>query len=906
MATNAIKSNTIRWENNRGANERDDPSTLPLESTRQSINVMLENVGLGTRRRGIGLGMLFANSTGAGNPLDPRSIGFARLFISNGVFTGTTVGLDRSTPPLGLLSVNPVGGVGFTFTVPDAVTSDARFTDWLEYNGKLYFTYQSTQNRLHEMCVFTSIRSGLPAPAAPTTANTGAGAYAATLRYYRIQYYDDGANGAVVTRRIVLSNLGTATSFTPSGAGTGVNVTRPALPAGENISHWIVFGSADGANYYNLSGNIVAATTVFFDNATPATYFSGRTAAPLEGTYTPWPSVKYLAKGNQRLLGFGVWDQNGTSQGLSVISGRVYFSPTANTTDTHDDERISNTLTTKGWIDVGERNQGRIDRGILDPIDDMNLVFQDVGVWGLVPTGNDQAPFRRIRLDPRRGSCGQKSHFIGEDESGNPCAYFLDPVRGPYRYGARGFEWLGYDISQYCGGGALINQADYVHGVWDPIYLCCRWWVNIDSNDEPQTQVVFFPRLSHVVRRGEVRGGWVVHDGLAGQFVCSCIGVSDNWGSEDNSNILVGGLARGVSPTTIACIDNSLNNVDNPSIDALDGTVFAGVIESKAFAAPVPQIVTQIGQAYLQAKASSGAQITQGILRNFGLGGVVTPQGVSTVDLASTAAEAHVLRKFASIEGLVDQFAFAVRLEDVTMVSTLHEYGTAGTFQLIADEGGQMIVDVIGGGGGPVSSSQPYSEGGSGGGGYARFGPTLVAVGDVIDIVVGAGGGSGANGGVSSITVNGSLLARATGGGTPVVGFLGGAAGQGTNGTVLYNGGAGGDGVNLGARGGGGGGGAAGPFNPGLSGGAGGVGAGAGGAANGGYPGTPAGAGGAGGASGVVGSSGIAAGGGAGGSGSGAVISPATGAAGYARVRIFPATWTIDRWLSSFENGSEV
>jgi hypothetical protein len=911
MATNAIKSNIVKWAYNAGRNTRDDPSTIPDAQCREALNMVLENVGLGSRRLGIGLGLVLQNITGAATNIG--SLGFGRIYISTGVFLAFTSGLDRSTPPRLIVGVNPLGGVGYTVAATDAISSDARFSDWMEFNGKLYFTSLSTVNRLHEWAGGANVvRTSLPAPAAATMANTGAGAYAATLRYYRIQWHDDGVNAAAATRRIVYSNLGTAGSFTPSGAGTGVNVTRPALPAGEYISHWVVFGSSDGVNFYNLSGLIVAATTVFFDNATPATYFSGRTAAPLEGTFTPWPSVKYLAQGAARMLGFGVWQPNTTSEGLSVISGRVYLSPVQNTTDTHDDERISNTLQTKGWVDVGQRNQGRIDRGILDPIDDVNLVFQDVGVWGLVPTGNDQAPFRRVRLDPRKGSCGQRSNFIGEDESGNPCAYFLDPVRGPYRYGRRGFEWLGYDVLDYCGNGTLVNQADYVHGLWDPVYLCCRWWVNIDSNDEPTTQVVFFPRQSRVQNRGDVRGGWVIHDGLAGQVVCANAGISDGWGTDGNANILIGGLSTGIAPAAIVTISDSsalANGTDNPTLDPLQGTLYEGSLESKAFAAPVAQLVTQIGQCYLQARTAAGVQIQQGILRNFMTAIMAFAEGVSTVDLSTSNAELRVLRKFASLAGLVNQYAFAVLLKEVTRTATLNLYNTAGTFQLIADEEGVAIVDVVGGGGGTHSAGVAYSTAGAGGGGYARFGPTWVRAGDVIDIVVGAGGAVDTAGGESSVTISSTLVARATGGGAPTAaGLTAGVGGQGTNGTVTYVGGAGGNGVNAGGRGGGGGGGAAGFAGigqPGITDGA--AAAGPGGQPNGGIGvTTPSGAGGNGGASGLVGNNGIAAGGGGGGAGSGAAAGGKVGGAGYVRVRIFPSVFTLDRWLSSFENGSEV
>jgi hypothetical protein len=901
MASTPIRSNVVKWERNRGRNATDDPSTLPDDITRETINVMLESVGLGSRRPGVGFGIELLNITGAADHIG--SLGFARLYVSPGVFTGFTSGTDRSATPRLIINVNGLGGTGYTIAAADAILSDARFVDWHEFNGKLFFTCQTAVNRLHAMEVFTPIRVGLPAAAAPTMANTGAGAYAATIRYYRIQWHD-------ATTRTVNGNLGTSASFTPSGAGTGVNVTRPAVPAGEDISHWRVWGSSDNINFYDLSGLIVIATTVFFDNVVPSTYFSGRTAAPPEGTNTPWPSVKYLATGAQRMLGFGAWDPNTTLEGMPVIPGRVYFSPVMNTTDADDEERVSNTTVLKGWIDVGQKRQGRIDRGILDPIDDVNLVFQDLGVWGLVPTGNDAAPFRRVRLDPRKGSCGQRSQFIGEDEAGNPCAYFLEPVVGPYRYGSRGFEWLGYEVQEYFGRGTLINQADFVHGIWDPINKCCRWWVACDENDEPTVQGVFFPRHGRSTGRGEVRGGWVIHDGLAGQWVCACVGIADNWGADDNSNIVIGGLADGIAPTTIACLDNSANTYDNPSPDPLAGTAFVGYLESKALSASVPQVITQMGQSYVQGRSpGNGALIAMGVLRDFAIGVL---NGQSNVSLSSTSPVSRVLRKFASLEGLTNMNAFQAVLQEAARVSTLHVLNTPGTHNLVIEEEGLLIADCIGGGGGARSATQLYSQAGGGGGGYAAFGPTWVTVGQTIVAVVGAAGAANTDGGESSLTLGGSLLIRATGGGSGIrtggvaPGLQGGAGGQGVTGAVLYNGGDGGNGANNINSGGGGGGGAAGFSGAGVVGVNGATPApGAGGAGNGGLPGGVSGAGGNGGANNVVGSAGSNYGGGAGGNGSSAAASGSSGGVGVVRYRIFPGSWTLDRWLSSFETGAE-
>lgn len=101
-------------------------------------------------------------------------------------------------------------------------------------------------------------------PAAPTGANTGAGAYAATLRYYRVQWYD----GATLQVRGPVS---AALSFTPSGAGTGVVVTRPTAPTDHAATEWYLWGSTDDLTYRLLATTAIGTTTVT-DSTAPGAY----------------------------------------------------------------------------------------------------------------------------------------------------------------------------------------------------------------------------------------------------------------------------------------------------------------------------------------------------------------------------------------------------------------------------------------------------------------------------------------------------------------------------------------------------------------------------------------------------------------------------------------------------------
>src|SRR6185295_11063983 len=195
------------------------------------------------------------------------------------------------------------------------------------------------------------------------------------------------------------SNAGASVSFTPSGSGTAARVTRPTLP-GEVETHWRVEGSADDTNYYILSGNIAVATTTYDDSLAVSSYAS-QTAAPDVGAFTPFPSVKFIASDGNRLVGFGAWE---TSAGDSMTphNGRVYFSPDLGSTDTDDDERVSNTLDITGTLDIA-RDSNAEDRALAGPMDGQFFVWQSRGMWRLIATGDATQPYRREAVSDKVG-----------------------------------------------------------------------------------------------------------------------------------------------------------------------------------------------------------------------------------------------------------------------------------------------------------------------------------------------------------------------------------------------------------------------------------------------------------------------------------------------------------------------
>src|ERR1041385_2545261 len=67
-------------------------------------------------------------------------------------------------------------------------TNDGKFADFVSFNRKGYLAYDSAQDRLHVWDGTSLRRVGLPKSGVPSVANTGAGAYAATQRWYKVQF----------------------------------------------------------------------------------------------------------------------------------------------------------------------------------------------------------------------------------------------------------------------------------------------------------------------------------------------------------------------------------------------------------------------------------------------------------------------------------------------------------------------------------------------------------------------------------------------------------------------------------------------------------------------------------------------------------------------------------------------
>lgn len=660
MAASAI----LRWVKNLGRNGWDPPIEVGPARSVEARNVHLYKGGLGTRRGG----SVSVTITGVTAPI------LAIVEYVQTALSAAELWLVDSSATTKILRC--AGGASFTNqTLGDNVSGNAASVSAAVLNQKLYLAYQSGVNRIHvfdpnNASANTVRRGGLKAfAAAPTVADTGAGTYPATLRYYRTRSIEQ--QSGVTTRR---SEPSASRSFTPSGGGTAARITRPtAINEGE--THWEVEGSTDNVTFYVVAGDaagaiaapIAIATTTYDDSSTPSTWATTLTASAVSGTYTCFPSVKCLGSTGTRLYGFGVWE---TSTGDSVApkNGRFYFTPVLDTTTTHDDERISNTTTIQGYIDAA-RNAGGIDRGCTPrPVNNVIYCFQDRGVYAFYPTESSTTPYRRVVVSTAVGNLAQQAIVVAVDRNGQPAAYFVDPVLGPYTIGGPdGFRWCGKDVADVW---ATVNRnATTVAacGDWYPDRSQIIWLVATGASNTPNLAIVLDPTKLQPDDQGDLRGGWTTYDGdfVSGSAI-RCF-----------SNTLAATRSAVRTPYTGGA--SKLLRYDE-TVKQDDATNFQAYVKSGAQAVEHQSITLE--KAYLVASANS-VSVQQATIRNTG----DETNRTSTVTTTPLGSETTVLTKFEDA-ALMDAWCFQIQLGDAAAVNA--NFGTLNQWRARVNVGAEF------------------------------------------------------------------------------------------------------------------------------------------------------------------------------------------------------------------------
>lgn len=476
-----------RWSSCRGYCRRRVPQSLPADIGTVAQNVELIPGCLGRRRPSTVNVSMTSGPSG--------EISYAAVYRPNNAaaqlwaFAGGTTMTAHSFTSAG-------GWVSRTLT--DVTVGTTPYPIAVTFNDKLFVAFDNDVNRLHCWDGSAFRRVGILKPSAPTVADTGAGAYAATARRYRVSFRI--MSGSTI---VAESELSEAVSFTPSGGGTAARVTKPTTV--DSATHWVVWGligtSGDTyALYENISGNIAVGTTTYDDSVNPASYDG---AFPTQlGMHIPPTAAKFLITDGSRLLMAGSWKSSANPGETVPKVDRVWFTRPVGASDNGDDETIPNTTDQKNWIDVGEKDGDPI-VGLAGPIDGVVYVLKIRSVYRLVPTGIDTTPYRQERVCGIGASqsatiVNHRCAVVSENVFGQPELYFITKV-GAYRISpGSGEEYVGNDIAD----PTTREGPVLVSGLWVPEKRQI-WWLESGGD----TIHVYTPELARRTEDGW-EGGW--------------------------------------------------------------------------------------------------------------------------------------------------------------------------------------------------------------------------------------------------------------------------------------------------------------------------------------------------------------------------------------------------------------
>jgi hypothetical protein len=602
-----------------GRNGIDSPISpdFPFDQCVEAMNVDFRNGGLG-RKRG-GSKDVLSNTTAHG-------------------FTQPVVCLDRHTPGAetagevwGWESVIPGNiarlppGTAWTPVAAFATTyssvADIAKTVNVSFNGKMFSFFLGTGSdrlKVFDSGTNTIRYVGLsPGTNAPTAANQGAGAYAATIRYYRVRWVDFQSS-----KHIRVSEPTPSVSFTPSGAGASARVTRPANP-GEGENYWYLEYSPDNINFYK--GYLTAIATTFVDDTVLVANEPAAELSELTGTYTLVPSAKVGCTDGNRLI-FANWDVTGAGS-------RVGWTPVLGSLDRGDDERMFQTATIRPYIDLDTKNGGDITA--IAVIHGIVYVFKFRQVWRLTPTEDLSRPYVARKISSTVGAVSQRCLSVAEDASGNACINFMSH-KGPYRVSASGLEYIGRDIedlTRTSAGKPNINTVAtgvISHSVFHNDLG--QWWVwfATGSNNNPNECCIF--DVKRATRRDVygVRGGWSRVSGTPATAICSCMGPYE-FGNTGNLRPWVGLPGN----TNIWILDRDDVQTDN-------GTNFQAYVKTRSVSGFGKKL--KVGESTLVASHASAVDVAirQTIITDFG----VVSDRTADVTLLAADTGLTLIKKF--------------------------------------------------------------------------------------------------------------------------------------------------------------------------------------------------------------------------------------------------------------------
>lgn len=622
-----------------GLNTYDPPTALQPDQVVVATNVELVDAPCGGRRLGhtnLALGAGMAATTGVWKMhrhLPTADESLSQLWALSGT-AGSAAQLNWRT--------GAVWNIETIIDTPDLTAVALSSYQFLSLHGKLYIAYPCPTDRLHVWGGLTGLlRAGLGTPAAPTAANVGVGTLAG-VRYYRVRYINK--SGTTVVRRSEPSN---ALSFSPSGAGTTVRVTRPALLS-ESETHWELEASLDNANFYVLATTIIATTT--FDDLTP--YASGYTSGLLSediGEYTVIPSGKFLLADNDRLIMGGSW-------GNADYASRIVWTPTLLSPGVGNDERLA--LGTDPRLDLDGYQGGEI-TGLVSS-GGVIYAFKQSHIYRLVHTGQASQAYEAVNISKSIGAI-PGSIIAGLDPSGNPAVFFIDERVGPCMIGNVGIIQIGLDIKRLWDGRVTTASVDFrVRGCFYPSKRQVRWAFT-ESGSTNTTLGLWLHVNEMQFTSGGGRRGWTTITGTSVQNVSDMILYADNVAS---------GLARSSNLIPMVSRFDASGNQHHILIGESgttdDVTAYAAVIQSRPvmFGGGINRF--GVRAASLVATAAPGVTIDMTLTRDFGK----ETKPVAGISLAAVAGESYVMPEIDNI------FMSEARAIDVKIADSSPATGT--------------------------------------------------------------------------------------------------------------------------------------------------------------------------------------------------------------------------------------
>jgi hypothetical protein len=502
-------------------------------------------------------------------------------------------------------------------------------------HGKLFIAYPSNVDRMHVWDGTSFRRAGLAeAPIITTVTDTGSGTFTGT-RYYRIRWTVQ-SGGSTLLR----SEPGDSFTFTPSGSGSGAQVTMPSLVGADTgITHWELEASVDNANFYIIATTIVATTTITDTQDFSAGYAQDFTLSEDIGDYTVIPSVRFLTVEQDRLMGAGSFVDD-------ELSARVIWTPVFKDPGVGNDERVP--IDTDNILDLDVSEGGPL-TGLSATVNGYVYVTKFSHIYQLTRTGIRTSAYEAVPLTKARGAV-PGSIVEALDQTGNPTLFCLDPDVGPCRIGPRGFEPCGADLIETWGTFNIDATKILARGLYFPEKKQVHWWIPTSSSNIPDLRLVLHTHEMREQNDG-MRRGWALWDGPSASALAVCLYAD---------NIDTGAARSNVLKPFIAVEGNGLIWQTDTGDDD-NGTDYTATIVTRPFIHGSLLHTFEVQRGALLAEAASGATLDITLIANFG----DFEKEVTSIDLTPDGSEEHVMRTLDDL-GLAELRSLQIKFEDTS------------------------------------------------------------------------------------------------------------------------------------------------------------------------------------------------------------------------------------------------